>query len=1560
MGYVLPGWLDEILDFIGINWPNVDEDDYREMADAMRELANAFDDHTGEAHAAVNRLLSSSEGSAVDALQDHWGQVRASHLEQLPEAARLFANAMDVVADVIYGMKVKAEIELGVMAASAGVSIGLAFVTGGLSALLGAAQITAMREVVRRIIREAADQIVDQVMAMVTEPVAAKLESMVTDAVLDLASGALSPGATSSGGSTGAPAMNLNSAGGTSGGAGGGGAGRMRIDHAEYDKAAGDLGRLSESSLARLSGPLDRAHNANNRTRGKDAFTQGIDSVVDGATKGMKKAVERIVKHTGETIPKNLRNTSENHRRNEKSTEDSLRRILSGHDGRGGASSPLGATEGPRGRPPVSSGSKGDEPVDPSLSQKGREAKKKCFGGDPVDMATGEVYLSQTDVLLPGVLPLTVKRTHLSHYRHGRFFGPSWASTLDERLESATAEAGGELWWHRTDGSSLRYSHAPDLVGELVHPREGRRLALTRVQSHEGWDLAVHDPHTGLTRRFLPASGEASPTVWWLMELSDRRGNALIIERDSEGVPTSVSHSSGDYQVDVRTNEGAVTGLVLHGDQDRIELTRYGYDADRNLTEVTNSSGLPLRFTYDSDHRMTSWTDRNGSTYGYVYDPAGRVEQTVGPDGCLSSRLTYDTERRITRYTDSTAAVTTYHFNELGQVISESDPLGHTRHTEWDRYDQVRSRTDALGRTIRFEYDEHGNTTAVVHPDGSRSETTYNRLHLPVEVVLPSGVRQRQEYDIHGNRTAVTDVSGATTRFAYNELGHLATITDPLGSTTALRCNAAGLPTEVTDPLGAVTRYQRNALGYPVAITDPVGATTWLEWTVEGKPASRTAADGTVQRWTYDGEGNCTSHTDANGSVTSFEYTHFDKLAARTGPDGARYVFGYDTELRVTSVTSSQGLTWQYQYDPAGRLISETDFDGRTVTYTHDAAGKLATRTTASGDVTSYERDALGRTTCKNSAGAVTSYEYDTSGRLRRASGPDATLVLQRDAAGRVLSETVNGRTVTYTYDLMGRRTGRVTPTGASSTWTHDAAGRGTHLTAFGHTVAFSHDASGREVSRAFGDSLGIESTFDALGRMTGQSVRQQPQGASLIDRTYTYRGDGHLSAVDDQLNGPRRFDLDRGGKVTAVHGARWTETYAYDAEGNQTQATWPSVMPGQDAVGVRTYSGTRIRTAGRVRYEHDEAGRVTLRQRSLLSHRPETWRYQWDSEDRLIGAITPDGTHWRYRYDPLGRRTAKQRLAADGRTVVEQTDFSWDGVTLCEQTTHQPGKPTAAVTLSWEHRGLRPLAQAERKHPIGADLDSASQQEIDERFYAIITDLVGTPTELLDERGNIAWRARATLWGTTVWNRGATAHTPLRFPGQYSDPETGLHYNYFRHYDPEVGRYVTADPLGLQPAPNPSAYVANPHTWIDPLGLAPDEECENGGSWDPEEEPYLYRGVGYADEKSPEEWRRMYENALQGRAEPLGGHSDPQLHAGGDTNSEFTSWTTYYEDMALEESYRGNGPGVVLRIPNGDGPGYSRVPGVSYPYDEGEVTIRGPVHGAETSVNGGPWTRPH
>ncbi len=266
---------------------------------------------------------------------------------------------------------------------------------------------------------------------------------------------------------------------------------------------------------------------------------------------------------------------------------------------------------------------------------------------------------------------------------------------------------------------------------------------------------------------------------------------------------------------------------------------------------------------------------------------------------------------------------------------------------------------------------------------------------------------------------------------------------------------------------------------------------------------------------------------------------------------------------------------------------------------------------------------------------------------------------------------------------------------------------------------------------------------------------------------------------------------------------------------GNQSEADWPADHPGAEARGARTYTGTRVTRAGGVRYEYDALGRVVLRQKTRLSRKPDTWRYAWDAEDRLTSVTTPDGTRWRYRYDPLGRRTAKQRLTESGE-VAEQTDFTWDGPTLTEQTTTTTTHPDP-VTLTWDHNGLQPISQTERI--TAAD---APQREIDQRFFAIITDLVGAPSELIAESGEIAWRKRSTLWGSTTWPITSPAYTPLRFPGQYFDPESGLHYNYHRYYDPETARYTTPDPLGLAPSPNPVAYVHNPHTWTDPLGLAP------------------------------------------------------------------------------------------------------------------------------------------
>ncbi|HZB32076.1 MAG TPA: RHS repeat-associated core domain-containing protein, partial [Streptosporangiaceae bacterium] len=975
----------------------------------------------------------------------------------------------------------------------------------------------------------------------------------------------------------------------------------------------------------------------------------------------------------------------------------------------------------------------------------------------------------------------------------------------------------------------------PMMPGIALLPEEGPRWPL-RLEPDGGY--ALTDPQTGHARHFPAPSGTSVP----LTAITDRNGNRIDIDYDVAGAITEVRHSGG-YRIGVETADERITALRLlttegNGQTGGHVLIRYGYDEAGNLTEVVNSSGLPQRFSYDGFHRMTGWTDRNGYEYRYTYDERGRAIAGRGSGGFLDATLAYSDDGRTTVVTDSLGHATTYYLNEARQVIAATDPLGHTTWSEWDRYDRLLSRADPLRRITRYAHDEHGNLTAVTRPDGSQVTTVYNDLGLPVAIRQPDGVVWRQDYDHRGNLIAVTDPLGATTRYAYDDRGGLVAVTDPLGAVTRVQTNAAGLPIAITDPLGNTTQYMRDAFGRVSAITDPLGNTVQYAWTLEGALARRVQPDGATERWSYDGEGNLVEYLDALGQITRFEMTNFDQRTAEIGPDGARLEFTYDTELRLTAVTNPQGLVWRYDYDAVGNVVRETDFNGRVLGYAHDACGRLVEQINGAGQVSRYRRDAFGRVVERHQDQAMTTFAYDAGGRLVRATDADCDLHFHRDPLGRIVTEICNGRALSAVYDLAGRRIRRRTPSGAESYWEYDAAGLPRALHAGGQTMRFHYDAAGREIERSIGAQVALTQRWDANHRLTAQGLwstastqpaawvpQQETRQARLIqERAYRYRPDGYVNAIHDQISGLQYFDLDPVGRVTTVRGEHWSERYVYDPAGNIIETDWPVTQRGTDlladAVGGREYSGALIRRVGTIHYEHDTQGRVVVRQVRRQSSTPLTWRYDWDADDRLRNVVTPDGQHWRYRYDPLGRRIAKQRLAPGGG-VFEHIDFSWDGVVLGEQARtawDQVGGYRQPSVTVWEFEpdNFRPVSQLERA------LAPHSQQWVDQQFNAIIVDLVGTPTNLVDTAGNLNWRHQTTAWGNDRSWSSLTTYCPLRFPGQYHDAETLLNYNYHRYYDPASASYLVNDPLGLNGGPNPSAYVVNPATWLDPLGLTP------------------------------------------------------------------------------------------------------------------------------------------
>ena len=188
-------------------------------------------------------------------------------------------------------------------------------------------------------------------------------------------------------------------------------------------------------------------------------------------------------------------------------------------------------------------------------------------------------------------------------------------------------------------------------------------------------------------------------------------------------------------------------------------------------------------------------------------------------------------------------------------------------------------------------------------------------------------------------------------------------------------------------------------------------------------------------------------------------------------------------------------------------------------------------------------------------------------------------------------------------------------------------------------------------------------------------------------------------------------------------------------------------------------------------------------------------WQYEWDALDQLRSVTNPDGETWQYAYDPFGRRIEKK--SPDG----QRFGFVWDEDVVLHELRED------AVFASWvfDPHSFSPLCKLEN-----------------DQLYCVVTDHLGTPWEMVDRYGRIAWRASYYAWGTEKVSGGNVGEIdcPVRFKGQWYDDETGLHYNRFRYYDPQNGRFISNDPIGLVGGVNLYLYALNPNTFFDPLGL--------------------------------------------------------------------------------------------------------------------------------------------
>lgn len=647
------------------------------------------------------------------------------------------------------------------------------------------------------------------------------------------------------------------------------------------------------------------------------------------------------------------------------------------------------------------------------------------------------------------------------------------------------------------------------------------------------------------------------------------------------------------------------------------------------------------------------------------------------------------------------------------------------------------------------------------------------------------------------------DPAGNTWSYTYDRRGLMRSATSPSGGVTLFAYDDAGNLIERTDPNGHAQRWAYNVLGRRVTERDPREHLTWFVWSLRGDLTRvRDRAGETVYR--YDAERRLTEIEGPGGRVTKLVWAGFGKLIERQDPLFGTAKLRYNREGELVEVHNEIGEVHTITRDARGLPIAEHTLDGRSLAYRYDQTGRL-TRVRDGASTVDLTYDAADQLVTRTSGdGATERFRYDGCGELIEAAGPHGTITWERDAAGYVVREAQvvdsEEHAVTSLLDKDGARVRRKTTLGLDEIIHRDAAGlRATTLLEEGLLTRHERDAMGHESALRLPNGGELRRAWDPRGRLSRRWVvsptKDEPARMSAHARFMTDAA-GEPVETWDRRNGNTRYEHDAAGRITlAEHledGSR--EEFVIDPAG-----TWSE--RGQDKKPLRTYGpGGRLLRKGDVAYVWDDAGQLVERRSQQA-----VWRYHWDGMGRLTGIEAPDGVSHAYRYDPLGRRL--EAKAEKRGSLIERTRFVWDGDVLVH-------------AIRSKARSEGDSIVEERTYLFGDEAPFVPWAERDAQGWLFhLNDPAGTPEGMVDGKGHVVAVLDRSVWGS----RGGDdpRATSLRFQGQLADRETGLWYNRFRYYDPELGLYLSPDPIGLEGGLRPYGYVPCPFSWIDPFGLA-------------------------------------------------------------------------------------------------------------------------------------------
>jgi RHS repeat-associated protein len=908
------------------------------------------------------------------------------------------------------------------------------------------------------------------------------------------------------------------------------------------------------------------------------------------------------------------------------------------------------------------------------------------------------------------------------------------------------------------------------------------------------------------------------------------------------------------------------------------QLTSIIYPSGLVTTNIYNSSGFLIT---NCDYALVGGSPVYYRTNSYTYTD-GNVYTHTDERG-LTVTNTWDALNRLLKinFPDGTGITNTYHYLDLAQTV---DRMGFVNSFSYDNMRRMLYWTNALGKVTSYTYCTCGSLESITDPLSDTTTFSYDNQGRRTQIAYPSSTYTIDyNYDSIGNITNITDSSGASFTNLYNNQGLVYAVSNAAGQIVDLTYDIDDRITNLVNPNNVSLGIAYDSLWRPLSVTYPdTGVEHWGYTSNVFDITSYTNQIGNIVTCAYDAMGRQTNEVFTGVTTNSVTYDGASDLLTLTDGKHQTTTWNYDQYGNVTNKVDAAGNTaFAYKYDADNRLTNRWTPAKTNTAYSYDSAGNLIHVTYPVSPAISLSYDALNRLTNMVDSVGTTHYTYDQVGQLMSEGGlwpNDAVSYTYTNRLRTSLSlQAPSGSawTQSYGYDLSRRLTSVGSPAGT-----------------FGYI--YDPVKLLRVTSLNFPNGVYITNTYDSVARMLSTRLLNS-SSSILDSESYAYNQAGQLTAETNTAGDFRNYTYDNEGELTTAFGKeaggttnRWQEQfgYTYDGAGNLNYRTNNALLQAftvnnLNELSNATYSGmltvagtttspatnVTVNTSNAVLYADstfastnqplvngsntftavakDIYGRINTN--SVTAYLPATNAYSYDGN----GNLTNDGTR-NFAYDDENQLTSvwvanvwSNNFVYDGklRRRIER-DYSWNS-SVWTETNEIHFIYDRNVVIQERNASNNPQVTYTR----GNDLSGTLQGTGGIGGLLARTDygqeIPGTPTTAYyhaDGNGNItmliytnqiiAAKYLYDPYGKTLSLSGPLASLNVYlFSSKEWNNTTGLYYYLYRHYDPNLQRWLNRDPIQELGGLNLYNYVGNsPVDFVDPYGLTIGGAVVGGG----------------------------------------------------------------------------------------------------------------------------------